>query len=160
MQISNENVQFGKTVSVPPRKRGIIHKTLNVLGYVIAAIFVFSIFASYHERNDIRSSNSGADQDQSSQHLQQNGVLTPEQAHDLQIMSSATAELRICIRSAAPLAYASGVYGNAQFKTFIRKRCYGNFVDRPFEGEVKDPELLNVMYNLIVDQESAAITQK
>jgi hypothetical protein len=160
MQVSNENKLFGREGDERPTKRGIFRKFLTVIEWLVAGFFILVLVAAYQDRGSTIPKNSQNTNQQVDSKPGKNAALTPAQERGFQMMEGATANLRTCIRSSIPSAYASGVYGKAQFIKFVRNNCYKGFSDRFAASGLGDFETFETIYDAIVEQEIAAGVQK
>ncbi len=85
---------------------------------------------------------------------------TPEQERGLAIMEGATANLRACLRSAFGLAYQSGVYGQTNLKSYLRKVCYPSYERAHLASGLGDRELADSFFTLIVGQEISMVLKQ
>lgn len=150
MDISNENKEFGRGVAANRKERGFIRKSFDLIGYLIAALFVFGSIAAYHEKS---ASDQKRERIEDNQKSEKGAALTAAQERGFQMMEAATPILRSCIRSAMAPAYQSGVYGKSQLTSFVKDRCYPSFLARYSESGLGNLEIFEATYNVIVEQE-------
>jgi hypothetical protein len=150
MDISNETKQFGRGVAAGRKKRGFIRRSFDLIGYLIAALFVFGSIAAYHEKS---ASDLKREKIEDNRKSEKAAALTAAQERGFQIMEAATPILRSCIRSAIGPAYQSGVYGKSQLTKFVKDRCYPSFFARYSESGLGSLEIFEETYGVIVEQE-------